>query len=260
MAVGLIVAGHGSAKIEPATCVGAWLFDDSKGDTAEDLSGNGNEGEIMEGAEWTDGRFGGALDFEGGVNAGNAHVLCGNDASINEIADAITIVAWVFPRQESNYEYVVSNDRDCCGQYKGYSLSLGYTGFQIWDESNVSHKTNLVSKPSLEEWCHLAGTFDGKQLRIYLNGELSNTSAFSGKIGTPASFAFAIGGLGFNPGTYNINGIIDEVAIFNVALADNDIETIMIMGLEKVLGGTAVSPSGRLAATWAEIREIEDGI
>jgi len=118
-------------------------------------------------------------------------------------------------KAESNYEYIVSNDRDCCGQYKGYSLSLGYTGFQIWDTNSTSHKVNPAVKPSLEKWCHLAGTFDGEQLKIYVDGKLSNTAPFSGKIGTPASFQFAIGGLGFNPATYNINGIIDEAAIFN---------------------------------------------
>jgi hypothetical protein len=156
---------------------------------------------------------------------------------------------------ESNYEYIVSNDRDCCGQYKGYSLSLGYTGFQIWDTNSASHRVNLASKPSLKQWCHLAGTFDGKQLNIYLDGKLSNTAAFAGKIGTPATYEFAIGALGHGQGAYNINGIIDEVAVFNVALSDNDIESIMTKGLEKATGMTAVSPSGKLAITWGDIKQ-----
>ncbi len=195
----------------------------------------------------------------------NDHVLCGKDASLNSIADAITITAWVYPMAESNYEYIVSNDRDCCGQYKGYSLSLGYTGFQIWDTNaegfvkhntaSASHKVTLTSKPSLEKWCHLAGSFDGEQLKIYLDGEVSNSAAFSGKIGTPATYEFAIGALGHGQGAYNTNSIIDEVAVFNVALSDNDIGSIMTKGLEKATGMTAVSPSSKLTTTWAQIKK-----
>jgi len=255
IAISLVFTGISYSRVDPETCAGAWLFDDGSGNVAKDLSGKGNDGTLQNGPEWTDGKFGGALEFQGRVNGVRDHVLCGKDDSINSIADAITITAWVNPMAESNYEYIVSNDRDCCGQYKGYSLSLGYTGFQIWDTNSASHKVNLASNPSLEEWCHLAGTFDGKQLKIYLDGKLSNTAGFAGQIGTPASYEFAIGALGHGQGGYNINGIIDEVAVFNVALADNDIENIMTNGLEAVLGGEAVSPSGRLTTAWGQIKK-----
>ena len=252
--ISLVFVGISYTRVDPETCVGAWLFDEGNGNKSEDFSGNGNDGILTNGPEWTDGQFGDALDFAGGVNAGRQHVLCGKDASINSIADAITIVALVYPRQESNYEYIVSNDRDCCGQFKGYSLSLGYLNFQIWDENSAAHNVNLAKKPSLNKWCHLAGTFDGAQLKIYLDGVLSNSTVFAGKIGIPASYEFAIGGLGFNPATYNINGIIDEVAVFNVALEENDIERIMTVGLEEALGGSAVSPSGKLTTSWGQIK------
>jgi len=253
--ISIVFAGISYAKVDPKTCVGAWLFDEGKGDTVEDSSEYGNDGTLTNGPEWADGKFGGALEFQGRVNGVKDHVLCGKDDSINSIADEITITAWVYPMAESNYEYVVSNDRDCCGQYKGYSLSLGYTGFQIWDDNSASHRVNLAGKPSLREWCHLAGTFDGERLKIYLDGKLSNSVAFAGKIGTPATYEFAIGALGHGQGAYNINGIIDDVAVFNVALADNDIESIMTIGLEAVLGGQAVSPSGRLTTVWGQIKK-----
>ena len=43
--------------------VGIWLFDEGKGGTAGDTSGNGNDGAIS-GAKWAEGKFGGALEFE----------------------------------------------------------------------------------------------------------------------------------------------------------------------------------------------------
>jgi hypothetical protein len=249
MFVAGVLVSSSYAKIDPKTIAGLWLFDENKGDTAADSSGNKNDGTLKNGPKWVDGKFGKALDFDGVDD----YVDCGVDASPNSITDAITIVAWVYPRLESNYEYIVSNDRDCCGQYKGYSLSLGYTGFQIWDTNSAAHMVNLASKPSLKSWCHLAGTFDGKLLNIYLDGKLSKSTAFAGKIGTPSSYALAIGGLGMNPGAYRINGIIDEVAIFNVALAEGDIQTIMNKGL-KESSSFAVDLSGKLASTWASIK------
>jgi hypothetical protein len=44
------------------------------------------------------------------------------------------------------------------------------------------------------------------------------------------------------------------VAIFNVALGENDIKKIMDDGLEETVGLTAVSPAGKLTATWAQIK------
>ncbi len=251
--VSLIFVGISNAAVDPESIMGMWLFDEGNGDVAKDSSVNGNDGVLTSGPEWVDGKFGGGLEFQGRVNGVSDYVLCGRDDSINSIADEITITAWVYPMAESNYEYIVSNDRDCCGQYKGYSLSLGYTGFQIWDTNSAPHKVNLVSNPSLKEWCHLAGTFDGELLKIYLDGQLSNSAAFAGKIGTPATNELAIGALGHGQGAYNINGIIDEVAVFNVALSDNDIGSIMENGL--VAFGAAVSPSGKLATTWGDIKK-----
>jgi hypothetical protein len=49
-------------------------------------------------------------------------------------------------------------------------------------------------------------------------------------------------------------GLIDEVAIFNVVLTENDIKSIMTNGLETAIGLTAVSSAGKLTATWADIK------
>jgi hypothetical protein len=50
-------------------------------------------------------------------------------------------------------------------------------------------------------------------------------------------------------------GLIDEVAIFNVALSLDDIKTLMAEGLESIgLLGQAVEPAGKLAVTWGELK------
>lgn len=250
--IGLIFTGLSYAKIDSGTCVGLWLFDEGEGDIAKDSSGNGNDGKIIGEAEWVEGKFGKALDFDGVDD----YVDCGNDESINKITDAITVVAWGYSRTAEMYTYILSNDRDCCGNYRGYSLCLNITNaafFQIWDSNNTNHRVTC-GKPSLEDWHHLAGTYDGNQLKIYLDGEFVKSLAFAGTIGVPASFNLAIGGMGFDPKTYNINGVIDEVAIFRSALTEKDLDRIMNKGLEDALGMKAVSKSGKLATVWGSIK------
>jgi hypothetical protein len=53
------------AKIDPQTCVGAWMFDENNGNLAKDLSGNKNDGTLVNGPKWIDGKFDKALSFDG---------------------------------------------------------------------------------------------------------------------------------------------------------------------------------------------------
>ena len=50
------------------------------------------------------------------------------------------------------------------------------------------------------------------------------------------------------------NAIIDEVAIFNVALSAAEIQMMMDKGLSALLL-TPVEPEGKLSTTWAEVKE-----
>ena len=51
---------------------------------------------------------------------------------------------------------------------------------------------------------------------------------------------------------YHVDGIIDDVAIFNVALTQDDIESILRTGLKSAF---AVSPTGKLSTTWTNIKQ-----
>ena len=53
------------AKIDPRTCVGMWLFDEGKGDTTIDSSGNERDGILKSAPKWVDGKFDNALEFNG---------------------------------------------------------------------------------------------------------------------------------------------------------------------------------------------------
>lgn len=61
-----LLTTSGYAKLDLGTCVGMWLLDEDKGDTAMDSSGNQNDGTLKNDPKWVEGKFGRALEFDGG--------------------------------------------------------------------------------------------------------------------------------------------------------------------------------------------------
>ena len=103
-------------------------------------------------------------------------------------------------------------------------------------------------------WIHFAATYDSKakneHLIVYVNGKRAGASTRPGKV-TPTDNPVEVGRWG--GGSFFV-GIIDEVAIFNAILSEEDLQSIMEKGLAKTLGGEAVSPADRLATRWASLK------
>jgi hypothetical protein len=87
--------------------------------------------------------------------------------------------------------------------------------------------------PLLDQWVHWAQVYDGTNLYLYRNG---NTGPNGGVASTPVNAplgyagyegAFHIGTELDQPGDRNWNGMIDDVAVFNVALTPSQVQTVM---------------------------------
>ena len=68
--------------------VGYWPFDEKVGKKAEDVSGNGNDGKLIDGPKWVEGKFGSALEFGGG-----SYVEVADDPSL-DLTNVATVMAW----------------------------------------------------------------------------------------------------------------------------------------------------------------------
>ncbi|MHA1289084.1 MAG: DUF2341 domain-containing protein, partial [Candidatus Thorarchaeota archaeon] len=79
--------------------VGYWAFEEGYGQTAYDASGNGNDGTLHNGPEWTQGKVGGALSFD----EDDEYIEISDTDSL-DISDAITIGAWINP-SEGGWRY-----------------------------------------------------------------------------------------------------------------------------------------------------------
>ncbi len=234
-----------SAKIDPDTAVGVWLFDEGAGDDAIDSSDKGNDGTIT-GAKWKDGKFGDGLEFNGGQ-----WVTIESTADL-QLGDEHTMMAWFFATDISQHRMLISKNAeyllriDVPGEGNKMSTFVNIGGWEPRASAGV---------PEEDTWTHIAATFDSgannNQLIIYVNGERAGSSTRAGK-GAGNANPVDIGKWG--GGSYFV-GIIDEVAIFKAVLTEDDLKTIMDHGLDKTLGGiAAVDASEKLTTTWANLK------
>ena len=250
--ISLMFVGQSYTKIDPETCVGMWLFDEGRGDTTEDSSKNGNDGELMNGPEWVDGKFGEALSFDGV----GTFVNCGNGESI-QLSDKITISGWVRNNGLGVRKFwaaKAAGGSDADSEWWMEWTADNKASFTLWNSSSV--RAVATGPNTLDgNWHLITSTYDknagSANVKIYVDGVLVGSTTQTGQLQTGANQPVIIGTIGLWP-TKAFNGLIDEVAIFNVALSHDDINNIMTRGLE---GIAAVSPSGKLATTWADLKK-----
>ena len=107
-------------------------------------------------------------------------------------------------------------------------------------------------------WTYFTGTYDSKAKNehriVYVNGKRAGASTRSGKV-APTNNPVEVGRWG--RGSFFV-GIVDEVAIFNAILSEDDLQSIMEKGLlAKPLGGEAVSLAGRLTSRWTSLKRFD---
>lgn len=153
------------------------------------------------------------------LNGTTSYVGVPNSTSIN-ISGSITIEAWIKVNAiTGNYQDIVYRHTwGVSGTGGGYEFSITSTGKVRLDlyQSHNQYTTSIGSTTiTTGTWHHVAGVFDGNQMRVYLNGVLD------GSVGTtngPASGNSPLQ-IGLNTGgTYYFGGLIDEVRISAAAL------------------------------------------
>jgi hypothetical protein len=206
--------------------VASYNFDEGSGSVLTDFTGT-NDGLITE-AVWAGGHTGGALNFDG-VN----DLVTIPDANILDLA-AVTLEAWVYPTSfDANYDVVILKEPN--GQYGLYSNSpSNLPMMSIYTSS--PQVLNGASQLPANTWSHLAQTYDGSNMRLYVNGVQVATRAQTGSISASAE-ALRMGGAG--SGSYSFAGRIDDVRIYNRSLSQADIQLDMTT---PVAGGVAVPP------------------
>jgi hypothetical protein len=202
--------------------VAAYGFNEGSGSSTGDLSGNGNVGSLLGGASWAStGRFGKALAF----NGSNGSVKVADSASL-DLTTGMTLEAWVKPTVLSGWSCVILKERPEAS-HLSYEMSANTSNDKpssfIWVGS-AERGVYGAGKLPLATWSHLASTYDGATLRLYVNGVLASSTAVSGAI-TASIGDLRIGGNSLWGEWFN--GLIDEVRIYRQPLTALDIQADM---------------------------------
>jgi hypothetical protein len=198
--------------------VAAYGFEEGSGATVTDQSGNGNTGTIS-GATWTTaGRFGNALSFDG-VN----DWVTVNDAPSLDLTTGMTLEAWLYPTAGGGWRTAVMKEQS---GHLAYALDASSSTNQPRGEVFTTSDFGAVGPAALplNTWTHLATTYDGATLRLYVNSALVSSTAVSGTIVTSGQ-PLRIGGNAVW-GEY-FAGLIDEIRIYNRALSQAEIQSDM---------------------------------
>ncbi|MFQ6043568.1 MAG: LamG domain-containing protein [Candidatus Poribacteria bacterium] len=246
--ISLTFIGQSYAKIDPKAVVGIWLFDEGNGDKAADSSKNGHDGEIQGNLKWVDGKFGKGLEFPG---ADENFVEVPHDKSLDLTTFSFTL--WAKVEATGNYQSVLIKTADgLVENYSGYIYAgrkVFWTRFTSGGATKWGFQQFGTTIVTDNKWHHLAGTYDMKSVKSYVDGVVEADAKFSGK----PDFSPGALNIGDCPGfPYPVKGVMDDVGLFNVALTEDEINTIMKRGLRET--ATSVSTSGKLANVWGSIK------
>ncbi|MCJ7472088.1 MAG: LamG domain-containing protein, partial [Actinobacteria bacterium] len=202
----------------PPGMVSYWKFDEGSGNIAYDSVGP-NDGTIY-GATWANGIVNGALSFDGI----NDYVDVGTDPSLN-LVNQLTIEAWVYYNVEAIDLSVFGSSSPNPGRV------ISFRSNAFWLEENYNTFEQCIDQgiAPIREWVHYVGTWDGKTMKVYWNGVLKNSKNWSGTL-PPAGdnligmLSLALTDSGAGEKGWYMNGLIDELAIYNRALSLEEIQ------------------------------------
>jgi len=200
-----------------ANTAGLWYLDEGgNADTVLDSSGGGYDGTIYGSPVWMPGRLGYPGDESLGFVAAGDYVKVSSPVSGLYLAN-LTVECWVKPGLANSTQTILSlgdgvnsgwwlgTDSQSHFEAKIYTSSGSYyvNSFRV----NFSYSTNT--------WYHLAFTYDGSNLRLYVDGEVKASYVLTGNILYPDSPPLL-----FSDSSYPFTGQIDLVRITSGALSE----------------------------------------
>jgi hypothetical protein len=200
--------------------VGAWGFDEVSGTSTTDASGKGNTGALNGPARSTAGRFGGALTFDG-IN----DWVTVPDASSLRLTTGATIEGWVNPTANGSagWRTLALKETATGLAYALYPYGDGglpsghaFTSTERWARAG--------SAPPLNAWTHIAMTYDGTTIRLYVGGVQVATRAQTGAL-VAGTGPLRFGGNAIWPEWFR--GRLDEIRVYNRALTAAEIQSDM---------------------------------
>ena len=246
-----------------------WPLDESSGTVAPDTLG-AFDGALVNGPVWRpgEGRIDGALDFDGDndyVDISGLDISSGSGASFAfwfnaddfGVSDA-RFISKATGVQEQDHYWMVS------------TLNSTALRFRLKAGGNT---TTLISNRGVvqaSQWHHVAATYDGSQMRLFLDGAEIASVAKTGGVDADGTVGAALGNQPGGDGNRSFDGRLDDMRVYNYALTAAVIDSLARGGAPSVVAAPVFSPNGgtfsepvsvtlSTSTQGAEIRYTTDG-
>ena len=228
--------------------IGAWLFDDGKGDTAKDSSGHNLHAKFDKGTpKWSKGKFAGGLEFDGQSQA---------SVPDNELMHlkSFTLTTWMNSAKTSDkWQILAAKENRGAGGNRNYGLfahiNKGVMHYSFTSGGWKSYDGKTVVTDG--KWHYITTTYEQPSLTLYIDGKVDGKQEPNAVPDTPKN-KFFIGGCDLDGAGYYLTGTLDDMALYNRALSEKEINQLMNTGLKE--GMTSVEAKEKLVTTWARLK------
>jgi hypothetical protein len=218
MAAGLIL---GMTRIATAGELGHWAFDEGSGTTVRDSSTKGNNGTLVNGPLWVDGKLGKALQFDGVDD----YVQVPHSPSLIPTTGKATVSVWINARRHTGpnggtWQGILAKG-GAPRLYNLYTEASGVIHFSTGPSGAYIGPLSTGHVP-LNEWVHVAVVVDGADY-FYLNGDPAGVGGQGATVPTGGTANLTIGQTGES--NYFL-GMIDDPRIYDVALTAEQVKAL----------------------------------
>lgn len=235
-----VIEFDNSTCTNPPSGMVSWWGGDNN---AFDMVGT-NHGTLMNGASYAPSIVGQAFNFDGVDD----YVSVPDNASLNP--SVITIDTWFYAADISGQLYPPIVKK--AGANSGYALEIDSDTSQLkfWVYvSGTGWRSSTAVPISVNTWYHAAGTYDGSNIIIYMNGQPQGSPTSVNGVIASSNNPLNIGRDPSNP-TRFFKGYIDEVEIFNRALSHDEIQSIYNAGSAGKCR-SCITPPSNMVSWWS---------
>ncbi|WP_168120818.1 LamG-like jellyroll fold domain-containing protein [Paenibacillus sp. HB172176] len=206
-------------KFSPSQ-LGLWTFDETGGTTAADASGNGNDAALYGGAAFAAGKFANALQLDGIDDHAEL------PAVIDPGSSDYTAAAWVKLDSAQGTRQIILQQLGSGATWLFRDSATGTLG--SWGGSALASTSQIP----LGEWTHVAVTSSGADKKLYVNGQLEDSSASSSPYASTAGMRV---GMHKSPDATNEewDGEIDDLRIYGKALSEAELLAMIHEGTQE---------------------------
>jgi hypothetical protein len=202
-----------------------WPLDETSGTVVHPVT-NGTNGIVQGNTEWLPdgGHHAGALRFNGNT----ARADLGPCDITTGATETFSIACWFKPEIISGTERILMA-KAVSSEVFVWSISLvNNTGARVRIKAGGSMHIADIPPSTLfnNTWYHLAATYDGSMVRVYLNGSLTAFTGAAGVVAYDADAPVTLGNIHGNAMPYY--GNIDDVRIYDVALTQAEVVDLVI--------------------------------